>query len=193
MSTLLKSNRRTAAIHKLILAAAGLALLGACATAPDTVDNRNDLRREADTALRLARSGHPGFSTLIRNAPGYAVFPDVAKAGALVGGAYGRGIVFRNGTPIGYTDLSQASIGLQFGGQAYTEILVFETTNSLNNFLLGNYQFSSQATAVALRSGDGANARFEDGIAVFTVDEAGLMFEAVVGGQKFTYQAFASN
>ncbi len=96
------------------------------------------------------------------------------------------------GMAIGYADLSQASVGLQLGGQSYTEILVFETVNALDKFLLGNFEFSAQATSVALRSGEGANAKFQDGVAVFTTDEAGLMFEAAVSGQKFSYQAFAS-
>jgi hypothetical protein len=41
---------------------------------------------------------------------------------------------------------------------------------------------------VALKSGAGANAKFTDGVAVFTMDEAGLMLEAAIGGQKFSYQ-----
>ncbi len=69
---------------------------------------------------------------------------------------------------------------------------MFETVQALDKFLLGSYEFNAQATAVALKSGEGTNAKFEDGVAVFTMDEAGLMFEAAVGGQKFTYRAFAS-
>ena len=170
----------------------GIALLSACSTAPRTVDDRSDLRRDADSALTQARSNNASFDSIIRRAPGYAVFPTVGKGGAIVGGAYGRGILYSNGTQIGYTDLSQASIGAQLGGQSYTQILVFESAYALDRFRQGNYEFSAQATAVALRSGEGANARFEDGVAVFTMDESGLMAEAAVGGQKFSYQAFAA-
>ena len=170
----------------------GIALLSACSTAPRTVDDRSDLRRDADSALTQARSNNASFDSIIRRAPGYAVFPTVGKGGAVVGGAYGRGILYSNGTQVGYTDLSQASIGAQLGGQTYTQILVFESAYALDRFRQGNYEFSAQATAVALRSGEGANARFEDGVAVFTMDESGLMAEAAVGGQKFSYQAFAA-
>lgn len=183
---------RTTLTHGLLISAVAIAFLAACTTAPKTVDTRSDLRSDANTALSLARSSNNSFDSIIRSAPAYAVFPSVGKGGAGIGGAYGRGIVYKHGAQIGYTDLSQATIGLQLGGQSYTEILVFESTNALDKFLLGNYQFSSQATAVALKSGEGTNAKFEDGIAVFTMDEAGLMFEAAVGGQKFSYQAFAS-
>jgi lipid-binding SYLF domain-containing protein len=178
--------------YGLLISAVGISFLAACATAPNTTDRRNDLMKNATTALNLATSSHSSFDTIIRGAPGYVVFPTVGKGAAGVGGAYGRGIVYRNGTQIGYADLRQASIGLQLGGQSYTEILVFESVAALDKFLLGNYAFSAQATAVALKSGEGTNAKFENGVAVFTMDEAGLMFEAAVGGQKFSYQPFVS-
>lgn len=192
MFTQIRNIPRTTFAYGLLISALGIVFLAACSTAPTTVDDRSNLRQEANSALSLARASHADFDTIIRSAPGYAVFPNVGKGGAVVGGAYGRGIVYKNGTQIGYTDLSQATIGFQLGGQSYTEILVFESTSVLDKFLQGNYEFSSQATAVALQSGEGTNAKFKDGIAVFTMDEAGLMFEAGVGGQKFSYQAFAS-
>jgi len=176
----------------LLISAAAIVLLAGCSTAPRTVDARSDLLQAANSSLSQARSSNASFDSIIRTAPGYAVFPTVGKGGAGVGGAYGRGIVYKNGTAIGYADLSQASIGAQLGGQTYTQILVFETDNALNKFRQGNYEFGAQATAVALQSGIGTNAKFRDGIAVFTMAETGMMVEAAVGGQKFSYQAFAS-
>ena len=85
--------------------------------------------------------------------------------------------------------MTQVSIGLALGGQAYTEILVFETPAAVEIFKNGNFRFDAQATAVALKSGAGANAKFANGVVVFTPDEAGLMYEAAIGGQKFSYQA----
>ncbi|MCA1779949.1 MAG: hypothetical protein LC637_11360 [Xanthomonadaceae bacterium] len=184
--------RATAVIHGLLISALAIGFLAACSTAPNTEIDRDDLRQRAAAALSAATSRHSGFDSIIQAAPGFAVFPSVSKGGAIAGGAYGRGIVYRNGTPVGYADLSQATVGFQLGGQSYTEILVFESVNALERFQRGSYQFSSQATAVALKSGEGANAKFQDGVAVFTMDEAGLMFEAAVGGQKFSYQEFAS-
>ena len=89
---------------------------------------------------------------------------------------------------VGYCDLSQASIGLQLGGQAYTEIIAFEDKAALDKFKTGNLAFAAQATAVALKSGAGANAKYDDGVAVFTMGESGLMYEASIGGQSFSYQ-----
>ena len=104
-------------------------------------------------------------------------------------GAYGRGVLYENGVFTGYCDLVQGSIGFQLGGQAYSEIICFSTTEALTLFKTGNFAFDAQATAVALKSGAGANAKYSNGVAVFTMDESGLMFEASIGGQKFSYEA----
>jgi lipid-binding SYLF domain-containing protein len=184
-------NTRANTMIRLFFAAIVATVVGACATAPSSVQDRSELRRDADNALTLARTSDNTFGGILQRSAGYAVFPNVGKGGAGIGGAYGRGIVYQNGQQIGFTDLSQVTVGLQLGGQSYTQILVFENAHVLDTFRQGNFEFSSQATAVALRSGDGANAEFTDGVAVYTMDEAGLMFEAAVGGQKFSYQAFA--
>lgn len=176
-----------------LLSAALLILLSACATAPNSEIGRDELKRDADAALSMARSSNSGFNSIIRSAPAYAVFPSVGKGGMGLGGAYGKGVFYENGAKIGYTDLSQATIGFQLGAQTYTEILVFENADAINRFRQGNFEFTAQATAVALKSGEGANAKFTNGVAVFTMDEAGLMYEASIGGQKFTYQPMASN
>ena len=162
--------------------------LAACATAPSTVEGKSNIREEAATALAKAQKNDPTLVSVFRNAAGYAVFPTVGKGGAGIGGAYGKGVLYERGTPVGYCDLSQASIGLQLGGQSYTEIICFETKEAVDQFKQGNYRLDAQASAVALKSGAGANAKFKNGVAVFTMDESGLMYEASVGGQKFSYQ-----
>ena len=89
---------------------------------------------------------------------------------------------------MGYCTLTQATVGLALGGQAYTQLIFFETDAALRDFKSGNYAFAAQASAVALRSGAGANAKYANGVAVFTMSEEGLMFEASIGGQKFSYE-----
>jgi lipid-binding SYLF domain-containing protein len=98
-------------------------------------------------------------------------------------------VLYERGVAVGYCDLSQATIGVQLGGQAYTEIICYENQQAVDTFKQGHFRFDAQATAVALKSGVGANAKFTNGVAVFTMDEAGLMYEASIGGQKFSYQA----
>jgi lipid-binding SYLF domain-containing protein len=127
------------------------------------------------------------MDTILTAADSYAVFPTVGKAAVAIGGAYGKGVLYQHGKFVGYCDMTQASIGFALGGQAYTEIIVFKTPEALTRFKSGNFAFSAQATAVAVRAGAGANAKYDDGVAVFTMNEAGLMGEASVGGQKFSY------
>jgi lipid-binding SYLF domain-containing protein len=159
-----------------------------CRTAPKSVEGKADLAANATTALSRAEAADPTIAMAIRDAVGHAVFPSVGKAAVGVGGAYGKGVLYEGRTLVGYCDLTQASIGLQLGGQGYTEILVFKSSDALARFKDGDFAFDAQATAVALKSGTAANANYSKGVAVFTLDESGLMFEASVGGQKFSYQ-----
>lgn len=163
-------------------------LLIACSTAPPTQEGKADIEQEAATALALAQRMDSTLAPIFNSVAGYAVFPSIGKGAVGVGGAYGKGVLYERGSAVGYCDLSQASIGLQLGGQAYTEIICFETKQAVDTFKQGNFRFDAQATAVALKSGVGANAKFVNDVAVFTMDEAGLMYEASVGGQKFSYQ-----
>jgi lipid-binding SYLF domain-containing protein len=160
----------------------------ACSTAPRTAEGRTDLQKDAQAALAKAEARDPSLAKCLRDSYGYAVFPKVGKAAAGVGGGYGKGVLYQNGRMVGYCDLSQATVGLQLGGQTYTEIICFENEKALNEFKKGDLTFDAQASAVALKSGDGKNAKFKDGVAVFTMDEEGLMAEAAIGGQKFSYR-----
>ncbi len=171
------------------MALLGLLALGACSTAPGSAQGKADIEAQADTALAKAKETDPSLVPVLRSAAGYAVFPSVGKGGAGLGGAYGKGVLYERNRMVGYCDLSQATIGFQLGGQAYTQIIAFETQEALGSFKAGHFAFDAQATAVALQSGAGANAPYANGVAVFTMDEAGLMYEASVGGQRFSYEA----
>jgi lipid-binding SYLF domain-containing protein len=172
----------------LVVGAVMLATITGCSTAPKTAEGKAEIESAAETALAKAQRSDPSLVSVFREAAGYAVFPSVGKGAAGVGGAYGKGVLYVNDRAVGYCDLSQASIGFQLGGQAYTEIIAFQNMQAVNRFKEGKFRFDAQATAVALKSGAGANAQYADGVAVFTMDEAGLMYEASIGGQKFSYQ-----
>ena len=159
-----------------------------CSTAPSSPEGKADLRHTSADALDQAQQNDPTLRAFIRDSAGYAVFPSVGKGAIGIGGAYGKGDLYQGGVTVGYCDMTQATIGLQLGGQDYSEIIVFESPAAVERFKNGNFHFDAQATAVALQSGAGANAKVTGGVAVFTMDEAGLMYEASVGGQKFSYQ-----
>ena len=133
------------------------------------------------------------LKTFFKKAYGYAVFPTVGKGGMVVGGAYGKGEVFRRGELIGTTSLSQLTIGFQLGGQAYSELIFFKDKKTLSDFTAGNFEFGAQASAVAVTAGASADADYNDGVAIFTLAKGGLMYEASVGGQKFTFTGLEQN
>lgn len=163
-------------------------LASGCQTAPRTALDRDQLQREADAAIRAFKNADPTMDEFFDGSYGYAVFPSVGKGGAGVGGAYGRGIAYEQGRPVGYCDLSQGTLGFQLGGQTYREVIFFENEEAFLRFRRGNFALSAQASAVAATSGAAATADYEQGVAVFTLPHGGLMFEASVGGQKFSYE-----
>jgi len=165
---------------------AGLAL-PACSTAPRSESDKAELKVDTAKAMDNFKKADPNIQAFLDKSYGYAVFPTVGKGAIGVGGAYGRGEVYEQGKMIGYCDLTQATIGFQLGGQAYSELIAFEDKASLDRFTSGEFSFAAQASAVALKSGATANAKFKDGVAVFTTGESGLMYEASIGGQKFSF------
>jgi lipid-binding SYLF domain-containing protein len=130
------------------------------------------------------------MESLFNDSYGYVIFPNVGKGAIGIGGAAGNGIVFEKGTMIGAAKMKQVSIGFQLGGQAYREVIFFEDEDALDRFKENNFEFSAQASAVAVKSGASANAKYREGVMVFSQQKGGLMYEASVGGQKFDYTEF---
>jgi len=139
---------------------------------------------------------------------GYAVFPSIGKGGIGIGGARGRGRVYEKGHYVGDTTMTQLTVGFQLGGQAYSQIIFFKDERAFDVFTSGNFEFGAQATAVAITAGASAAATttgtgisasgsetaakaggdYVKGMAVFTIPKGGLMYEASIGGQKFSYK-----
>lgn len=151
----------------------------------------NKEQKEADEVkITIAQllDKDPGLKVFFDKSYGYAIFPTVGKAAYIVGGTYGKGYVYEKGSPIGYTSIVEASIGLQLGGQGFTEIIFFKDKVTLDYFKKSNFEFSAQASAVAVNVGVASKADYDNGVAVFTMPKGGLMAEASVGGQKFTFE-----
>ena len=166
--------------------------LGACKSAESMTgaDERAEMDEMVDEAIASFKAADEGILDLMDDAYGYAIFPTVAKGGAGVGGAHGNGQVYKDGRVMGATSLSQGSIGLQLGGQTYSELILFENEAAYNTFTSGSFEFAGQASAVAARAGASADAAYESGVMVMTVAKGGLMAEASIGGQSFDYVAF---
>ena len=152
-------------------------------------DLNNEMELDVQRAIIQIKQRDPGIQKFFDNSAGYAVYPSVGKGGIVVGGAYGRGLVIENEQVNGYTALSQATIGLQLGGQKYAQFIFFKDETALNHFKRGNFEFGAQASAVAITAGASADANYDSGVAIFTNAGGGLMFEGSVGGQRFSYEA----
>lgn len=159
----------------------------------------------SDTISIFKNAGQSG--NFFKTAYGYAVFPTVGKGGAGIGGAFGKGQVYARGKHVGDTSVTQLTIGFQLGGQAYSEIIFFQDERAFKEFTSGNFEFGADATAVAITAGANAKAsttgasagasatkhnaatagEYHKGTAIFTVVKGGLMYEASIGGQKFSY------
>jgi lipid-binding SYLF domain-containing protein len=129
------------------------------------------------------------MKNLFDNSYGYVIFPNIGKGAIGIGGAAGNGAVFQKGKLIGMAKMTQVSIGFQWGGQAYREVIFFETEADLNRFKENKIEFSGQASAVAATKGAAANVKYKDGVMIFSQIKGGLMYEASVGGQKFKYRS----
>ncbi|SFU30499.1 Lipid-binding SYLF domain-containing protein [Pustulibacterium marinum] len=173
---------------KTVLASALVCLFTANAVAQTSKDQK--IMKDAAKAKTTLMAKDAGLESFFDDAAGYVIFPNVGKGGFIIGGATGNGVVYDDGVAIGMADLKKINVGLQAGGQAITEVIFFETEGDLKDFMKGNFQFSAEASAVAVKSGKAVNAKYKDGVAVFAMPKGGLMADASVGGQKFDYESF---
>jgi lipid-binding SYLF domain-containing protein len=168
------------------IALAAMFLIG-CQTAPKTEEGKATLEQDAATAVSRMTSEESAIQQMIDKSYGYVIFPNAGKGGLIVGGAYGRGVVYEQGRQIGFADITQLSAGAQIGGQAFSELIVFENKEALDRFRNNQLTFAANASAVIVKKGAAAANRFENGVAVYVMPKAGAMAEATIGGQKFTF------
>ncbi len=145
-------------------------------------------QEDVPPVIEKFKAKDPGMAKIFSDAVGYVVFPTVGKGGIGLGGARGKGWVYEGGKIIGKSTLTQVSFGFQFGGQAYSEIVFFQTRQAMENFKLGHLKFDAQASAVALTARASADLAYRNGVAIVTMAKGGLMYEASVGGQKFSFK-----
>ncbi len=173
----------------ILIAAGGLSLgLVGCSTEPKSEADKETLSKETSATLTAFKNDDPSLQQVLSKSVGYAVFPEVGKAGLGIGGAYGRGEVFERGRKIGYADLTKGTIGLQIGAQTFDELVIFLNQEELDDFKGGEFALSADASAVAIKSGAAASADYSKGVVVFVRTTGGLMAEASVGGQRFTFK-----
>jgi lipid-binding SYLF domain-containing protein len=186
---------------KQILRATLLILLISLPFAAALADEYSDTKKMFEDA---------GITNMFKTAHGYALFPTIGKAGFVVGGAHGKGRVYQGGMHVGDTSMTQASIGFQIGGKGFSQVIFFQDKRALDEFSSGDFEFGAAAQATALTaaataeantagnrasaSGGKSNANvasggYNKGMATYIITKGGLMAEASVAGQKFSYTA----
>ena len=176
-------------------------LLALLPAAPALADDYADALK---TFRNASQSKH-----YLDKAYGYALFPTIGKGGVGLGAAHGSGRVYVKGKHVGDTTMNQVSVGLQLGGQAFSQIIFFEDERAFREFTGGNFEFGAEASAVAITAAAGGQAgmggaragasggkndaagvsKYYKGFAIFTIAKGGLMYQAAVSGQKFSYKA----
>lgn len=146
------------------------------------------LQAQAEPSLAAFKKADSTLAPLLAEAAGYALFPNVGKGGFVLGGAHGSGLVYeKGGRLVGSAKMSQFSVGAQIGGQAFAELILFETVEALNRFKESRFEMGANLSAVAAAEGQAKAAKYNEGILVMTRPIKGLMAEASVGGQKFSF------
>lgn len=171
---------------------AGVAVFTGCATAPATNADRQNLRQSADATLNEMFTRNPDLQALARQAPAYAVFPSVGKGGVLVGGAYGKGILYEGGVPTGYVSLEQASLGAQLGGETFSELLLLRNPVDIDEVKSGHYSVGANAGVVVLSGEAAAHAAADSQATVFVLPRGGLMVDISISGQQLKFQSFSA-
>ena len=142
----------------------------------------------AATLKRLEEKDR-GLKQMLKKAYAYAVFPSVGKASLVVGGSYGRGAVFERGKFIGHATISQFTVGVQVGGDTFTELLVFQSKEALDRLKKGKMAFAANASAVLVKAGAAGTKDFTNGVAAYAYSRGGMLLEAAIGGQKFKFKS----
>lgn len=181
--------------NALLLSASSLVLLAGCSEYREetrTAARNETMTSRAPGTVAMFRQRDPSLGKYFDNAYAYAIFPEVAKGAAGIGAANGSGVVYQGGKVVGYTELTQVTVGAQIGGQSYREVIFFQDARAFDKFKSGRLEFAANASAVIVESGAGATNDYRDGVAVFAMPNAGAMLEAAIGGQTFTFRPVAA-
>ena len=174
-----------------IFATVSLSLMAFSMSAQNDDDKK--IMDDANAAKNEILTADYGLDKFVTDSKGYVIFPNVGEGALIIGGASGNGVLYENGVPVGMADLKKIDIGLQAGGQTFTEVIFFETEEALNNFKEGNFELSAEAKAIGLEKGKTYKTNFSDGVMIFTKPKKGLMADLSIGGQKFDFESMAAS
>lgn len=150
-----------------------------------------ELHAEGLAAVKRMRDKDKGLAKALDKAYGFAVFPSVGRASLVLGIAFGKGEVFTKGSLAGYSGLVQLTLGVQVGGETYSELVLFQDKNAYAQFKRGKVGFAANASAVLVKAGAAAANNYKNGMQVYVQPEGGLLLQVDIGGQKMIFRPAA--
>jgi lipid-binding SYLF domain-containing protein len=163
-------------------------LAGALAVASTLAAQAEDLKAKSAEAVQNFKLADSGLTNFFATAVGYAILPSVGEGGFIIGGERGDGLVYEKDKLVGKVRMTEVSVGAQVGGGSFAEIIFFETDSALQSFKQAKWEMSGGAKANLAASGVAADAKYAEGVAVFTLPKSGAMVAAAIGGQKFKFE-----
>lgn len=179
-------------MHRIFSSAAVLAVTAVSAFAPQTAlaASAAELNREAQAALTALYAKAPAATELAKKAKGILVFPGIVKAGLVVGGQYGEGVLYKGGKVAGYYNTAGASYGLQIGAQKYGYALFFMSDAALAYLAKSDgFEIGVGPSVVVMDEGLAKSATtttLKDEIYAFIFSQSGLMAGLGLQGNKIT-------
>lgn len=164
-------------------------IMGCESSEPATPAQAAAMHDEARAALERIEAQDSSIKYLVDNSYGYVIFPEIGEGAIGVGGASGKGVVYQSGHRVGEVSLTQASLGIQIGGQTFSELIVFENQKALGRLMNDGYEFGADATATFVKQGAAGSGDFVHGIRIFILPKGGLMAGLSLNGQKFHFTA----
>jgi len=156
-----------------------LVAAAALVASPSLAESAADVDRKATAALDSLYQNVPDAKKFAENAKGILIFPNVVKAGLIVGAQGGNGALRVDGKTKGYYQTASLSVGLQAGAQAFGYAMFFQTDEALA-FLdrSGGWEIGTGPNIVVVDRGAAtalSSTTLKDDIYVFFFDLKGLM------------------
>jgi lipid-binding SYLF domain-containing protein len=164
--------------------------VGVMLAAPAWAETAAEIDAGVEAARDACAANVAGCEAAAEKAQGMLVFPKVTKGAIGIGGSYGEGALIVDDKPAGYYSTAAASIGLQLGGETFSQIIMFMTPAALEGFRNSSgWEAGANAKVTMIDQGKAADIRSiiaDNPVVAFVFGQQGLMGDLSVEGAKIT-------
>ena len=166
------------------------AVVAVCLSTTARSEDRVTLERASQAALNSLIAQNASAHELSKRAVAVLVFPDVKKAGLIVGGQFGEGVLWRGGKAAAYYNTGGASYGFQAGVQEYGYAMFFMKEGALHALdSTQGFEVGVGPSIVVMDQGKAVThttTTIQDDIYAFIFNQKGLMAGIGIQGNKIT-------